>query len=457
MFTNNQTKESNMAQTKTDNSIYAPAGLASRETAGKAHMPIAHTSTRAAALTAPHAIARKTLSILLSAALIFTMAFSAVGCSGNVAVAATVNGVGIKEEQVTNYIQKIRELQNLTDDATFGEWLGTYGYTPAQLREDVIEYYETQILIPQAAEEMGVVVEDSEIDEIFNQTREQYTSDDEWKTALEQSMLSSDDDYKAQIKLYLQQQGLSDIVKQQAVTDDQMNEYVKENADALKNTRKTSHILFASTDTEKAQSVLDQINAGTLDFAQAAKENSTDTASASDGGNVGWDATTKFIDEYANAAKELSKDQVSGLVTSTYGIHIIKCTDIFQTSDELTSISQLPEDLQTAVKEAVADQSSSSSSSSSSAYTTWLKEYKEKQDIKVNDMPSGLPYDVEVVTSNSNTNTSSSTDSSNATSDTNASTDNSENATDANTQEATNQEGDAQNSATEQSTENSAQ
>ena len=34
--------------------------------------------------------------------------------------------------------------------------------------------------------------------------------------------------------------------------------------------KKSSHILFASSDTEKAQEVLDQINAGTLDFAEAA-------------------------------------------------------------------------------------------------------------------------------------------------------------------------------------------
>ena len=34
--------------------------------------------------------------------------------------------------------------------------------------------------------------------------------------------------------------------------------------------------------------------------------------------------------EYTTALADLNKGDVSGLVTSTYGIHIIQCTDVFE-------------------------------------------------------------------------------------------------------------------------------
>ena len=91
-------------------------------------------------------------------------------------------------------------------------------------------------------------------------------------------------------------------------------------------------------DQATAQEVLDKINSGELDFADAAQQYSQDEGSKADGGNVGWDKLTSFVDEYQTALDGLEKDQVSALVTSTYGIHIIKCTDVFTAPDEVTSI-----------------------------------------------------------------------------------------------------------------------
>lgn len=67
--------------------------------------------------------------------------------------------------------------------------------------------------------------------------------------------------------------------------------------------------------------MLDKINAGELDFATAAESYSKDTASAAEGGNVGWDRLSNLVTEYTTALADLNKGDVSGLVTSTYGIH----------------------------------------------------------------------------------------------------------------------------------------
>ena len=135
--------------------------------------------------------------------------------------------------------------------------------------------------------------------------------------------------------------------------------------------------------------MLDKLNAGELDFAEAAKEYSKD-GSASDGGDVGWDKTSSFVEEYQTALDGLEKDQMSGLVTSTYGIHIIKCTDVFTAPEEVTSLDQIPSDWVDSIK------SSLKSQKQNEAYQQWLEEYKESSDVVINPMPEGLPYAVDM-------------------------------------------------------------
>ena len=109
-------------------------------------------------------------------------------------------------------------------------------------------------------------------------------------------------------------------------SDEDVLSYAQTYISSFDGAKRSSHILFDADDTETAQSVLDQINAGTLDFAEAAKTYSKDS-SAQNGGDVGWDKLNSFVSEYTAGLADLSKGQVSGLVTSSYGIHIIKCTD----------------------------------------------------------------------------------------------------------------------------------
>ena len=118
------------------------------------------------------------------------------------------------------------------------------------------------------------------------------------------------------------------------------------------------------------------------------------------GGDVGWDKTSSFVQEYTDALSGLEKDQVSGLVTSSYGIHIIKCTDVYNAPKEkaddgtetvkITSLDQIPSEWQETIKQSLQSQGQTTN------YQNWLTEKKESSDLKINDMPSGLPYDVDM-------------------------------------------------------------
>ncbi len=73
----------------------------------------------------------------------------------------------------------------------------------------------------------------------------------------------------------------------------------------------------------KAQIILDSIKAG-ADFAQIAKRHSEDPGSASQGGDLGLVRRGQFVKEFETAVFTLSEKQISGLVESEFGIHIIQ-------------------------------------------------------------------------------------------------------------------------------------
>ena len=339
------------------------------------------------------AIAKTALAVSLSALCVFGIT----ACSGNSSssttkytggVAATVNGDEIKEDDVTSSVESIRTQMSLTDEDAWGEWMAKNNYTPEKVREEVIDSLVSKQLILQGADEKGVTVSDDDVQSYVDQMKANYSSDEKWQDALK-SVNMTEDEYRDNIRTSLLQQGLLKTFATDPSDDDVLS-YAQTNISNYDGAKRSSHILFDSDDEATAQDVLNQINAGTLDFAEAAKTYSKDTGSASNGGDVGWDKLNSFVTEYTTGLADLQKDQVSGLVTSSYGIHIIKCTDVFTAPEELTSLDQLPSEFVEQFR------SSLKSSSQSTAYQQWLSDAKDNAEININDMPSGLPYDLDM-------------------------------------------------------------
>lgn len=72
-----------------------------------------------------------------------------------------------------------------------------------------------------------------------------------------------------------------------------------------------------------AAKILDSIKAGG-DFADFAKRYSEDKGSALAGGDLGFTRRGQFVKEFEEAAYALKENEISGLVESTFGIHIIQ-------------------------------------------------------------------------------------------------------------------------------------
>jgi len=77
---------------------------------------------------------------------------------------------------------------------------------------------------------------------------------------------------------------------------------------------------------QKAEDILKQLHAG-ADFAKLAEKDSQDTASAKNGGSLGWIQKGQTVPEFEKVAFSLPKGETSGLVQTSYGFHIIHVDD----------------------------------------------------------------------------------------------------------------------------------
>ena len=117
-----------------------------------------------------------------------------------------------------------------------------------------------------------------------------------------------------------------------SVTDAEVQQYYQ---DHLKDYQvdeqvKVRHILIAVNNPSddaaakaKAQSILDQLHHG-ADFAKLAMEYSDDPGSKSQGGELGWIKHGVTVPEFDQTAFSLQPGQISGLVRTKFGYHIIQ-------------------------------------------------------------------------------------------------------------------------------------
>jgi peptidyl-prolyl cis-trans isomerase D len=74
---------------------------------------------------------------------------------------------------------------------------------------------------------------------------------------------------------------------------------------------------------KKAEDILKQVKGG-ADFAELAKKNSEDPLSAVKGGDMDWFGRGRMVPNFENAAFALKPGQISDLVTTEYGYHVIQ-------------------------------------------------------------------------------------------------------------------------------------
>ena len=132
----------------------------------------------------------------------------------------------------------------------------------------------------------------------------------------------------------------NEVAKRMNVDEADLKAYYEQNKAlySVAERRQVRHILIESaadaSDADKtaakvkAEKVLAELKAHPGDFAALAKQYSNDPGSAAQGGDLGWVDRGAMVKPFEDAAFALPVDQVSGLVQTEFGWHILEVTKI---------------------------------------------------------------------------------------------------------------------------------
>jgi foldase protein PrsA len=238
--------------------------------------------------------------------------------------------------------------EKITKADLYDEMMKKLGAQPGQILDD----YMTLKLINLEANKAKVNVTDADISKELQdlKTKNNFTTDDQMNQALAQSNMTIDS-LKQNIKSNLE---LRKILEPQIpVTDDVLQKYFESNKASYGTPEqvKASHILLATK--AEADAVLAELKKG-ADFATLASQKSTDPGSKDNGGDLGFFGKGVMNPQFETAAFALKKGEMSGVVQSPNGFHIILKTDIkpavvptFESVKDLVKTSYIDSQVQT--------------------------------------------------------------------------------------------------------------
>lgn len=238
------------------------------------------------------------------------------------AVVARVNGVDIPSAELE------RAIRNL--EANVGQQV------PAERRSEIyrgiLDQLIDQRLLELEAASRNIKATDAEIAAGIDQMRKQAPSAEAFAKALASRKLTEADlRAEARQRLSVDKLLTTEVEPKAAVTEADIADFYKKNPQFFMQPEavRASHILLKADTPEaktaaraKAEELLKQIKGG-ADFAALAKQHSNDGSAAS-GGDLGFFPRGQMVKPFEDAAFALKPGEVSNVVESEFGYHIIK-------------------------------------------------------------------------------------------------------------------------------------
>lgn len=208
-----------------------------------------------------------------------------------------------------------------------------------EARKKIVETLVEKLLLLREAERMGLEVSEGELaSAVEGVLRENKIARKELDQALAQEGITFEK-YEADLKGQILRSKMLDRKIRGAIkiSDEEIEIYFESNRESFGSDEeiRVRHILFlvpkgASQEDilkikEKADVVLKKAGSGE-DFEALAREYS-EGPSASSGGDLGFFRKSDMVQEFSSAAFALKKDEISSLVLSPFGFHIIKLLD----------------------------------------------------------------------------------------------------------------------------------
>lgn len=216
----------------------------------------------------------------------------------------------------------------------------------SDLKKKVIDSLIEDLLLEQEAERSGMKVSERDIDDAIDDVKKQNSLNDETLMAALKREGLTYEAYRVQVKKQIEK---SRVIGQQVrskvnVTEKDLADYYERNQKLFMKDQevKVSHILFlvpekaSNSEIEnirkQASDVLEMARKG-KDFSDLARKYSQD-ASGKEGGSLGFFKRGQILPALEQAAFSLKKGEISDLVRTTYGFHIIRVDDAKEATPE---------------------------------------------------------------------------------------------------------------------------
>jgi peptidyl-prolyl cis-trans isomerase C len=213
---------------------------------------------------------------------------------------------------------------------------------PAERRDEILrkalDQLVTYTVLSQETRARKVDVPAAEVEGNIAELRKQFPTEEAFKKALEaRGMTVEKLRTDAKVDLAINKMMDAEVAAAGEATDAQVREFYDKNPDKFKQDEavRASHILIRADEKAgeagkkkaraQAEGLAKQAKGG-ADFAALAKQHSTDN-SAAQGGDLGFFGKGQMVPAFEQAAFALQPGQVSEVVETQFGFHVIKMTE----------------------------------------------------------------------------------------------------------------------------------
>lgn len=254
------------------------------------------------------------------------------------------------DTEAVSYIDTLK-VQYGEDVETSEEGKGVISELKVNILNSLVEMKILDMKIKESGMDTASAEITAAIEERITSVKSAYPDDKAYAEALTGAGFT-EESYKAFVTEDLIRNAYYDeMMKDVAVTDEEISAYFEEHkAEYItKAGANIYHIYFGTDDAAKAKAeeALKHIKVAKEDFAEVAKTYGQD-ATATEGGLLGYYAydTTEFYEDFMAAVKPLKEGEISDVVQSTAGYHIIKVTDV-QAEDVQQTLEEAKEAVST--------------------------------------------------------------------------------------------------------------
>ena len=233
---------------------------------------------------------------------------------------AEVNKSGITSDQLqSTFLKAISQY----DDAVLSSLDQS---TIVSFKKNILDQLIDYELLYQQAQKEKVKISNDETNLEIDKIKDNFSSPEEFDEALKANnitLVRLKEDIKRQLTI---NKVLEETRNQVSISDEELVEYYNENKESFFEPEQVHarHILVETE--EEANNLLLQLKEGLTDFAELAKEKSIGP-SAPSGGDLGFFSRGQMVKEFEDAAFSLESGEISDVVQTQFGYHIIKCEE----------------------------------------------------------------------------------------------------------------------------------